>query len=181
MNLRVIQVKIFIFFVLYPFLCRYFIDEKINDTNVALFAVFDGHGGKYVSSKARSQLMPRIRRKIQDMVHTKSTGISNALTDNQIEEFSAEYYVNKFDADDNNLVMAFKQMLFDEIMLFDERMQLVAANKYCGSTAVIAIVTGHYLIVANVGDSRAILGNTADKAIRITKDHKPDDVSVFVR
>lgn len=101
-----------------------------------------------------------------------------AKSDDKIKQFSAEYYVKKFSKNDKNLVEAFKQMLHDEIIDFDEEMQLVPENSYCGSTAVIAIVSGHYLIVANVGDSRAILANTSDKAIRITKDHKPDDVSV---
>lgn len=159
--------------------CRYFVDEKIDGTHVSVFAVFDGHGGKYVSSKARSDLMPLIRSKIQEMVRMKKARRHFiAKSDDKIKQFSAEYYVRKFGKNDNHLVEAFKQMLHDEIIDFDEEMQLEPENNYCGSTAVIALVSGHYLIVANVGDSRAILGNTSDKAIRITKDHKPDDVSV---
>lgn len=167
-----------------PFLRRYYIDAKIDGTNVSVFAVFDGHGGKYVSSKARSFLMPRIQSKIQEMVKFKATGVSS-LTSNEIfAEHSAEYYVEKYgndDDDDDELVGAFKQMLHDEIISFDEMMQLVPQNSFCGSTAVIAIITGHFLIVANVGDSRAIMGNTADIAIRITKDHKPEDVSIAIK
>lgn len=159
----------------FNFLHRYFIDEQINGTDVALFAVFDGHGGKYVSTKARSQLMPRIRSKIQEIVQAKLTGITSAT---KVEPYSAKYYVKMFATGNSNLVEAFKQMLYDEIMRFDERMLRLPRNDACGSTAVIAIVTGHHLIVANVGDSRAILGNTSDKAIRITIDHKPEDVSV---
>lgn len=159
--------------------CRYFVDEKIDGTHISVFAVFDGHGGKLVSSKARSDLMPRIRKKIQGMVRMKKARRRLiAKSDDKIKRFSAEYYVKKFGKNDNNLVEAFKQMLHDEILDFDEEMQLEPENNYCGSTAVIAIVSGHYLIVANVGDSRAVLANTSDKAIRITKDHKPDDVSV---
>lgn len=159
------------------FLCRYFIEEKINGTNVSLFGVFDGHGGKYVSSKARSQLMPSIRKKIRQMIKLKKNGFPTATPNDTISKFSAEYYVREFGVGDDNLVQAFKQMLHTEILIFDQKMLLVPENNFCGCTAVIAVITNHYLIVANVGDSRAILGNTADKAIRITKDHKPDDVS----
>lgn len=115
------------------------------------------------------------------MVKIKATGVSSVASNEIFTEFSAEYYVDKFGNDDDDLVGAFKQMLHDEIISFDEMMQLVPKNNFCGSTAVIAIITGHFLIAANVGDSRAILGNTVDKAIRITKDHKPDDVSIVVK
>lgn len=161
-----------VFILILPFL-RFFIDEKIGGTNVGIFAVFDGHGGKLVSTTARNKLMPRIRTKIQEIIHLHSAGLSDAIVE-PVEEFSAEYYVIKF----GGLVEAFKHLLHDEIMLFDERMNAMRTTQFCGSTAVIAIVIGHHLIVANVGDSRAILGNLNNVAIRITKDHKPDDVSM---
>lgn len=122
--------------------------------------------------------MPRIRSKIQDIFQLKQSGTSKAPTYEILDPHSAEYYMAKFGAKNNSLVHAFKEMLYDEIMSFDKQMQQGPGNDYCGSTAVIAIVTGHHLIVANVGDSRAVLGNRSNEAIRITKDHKPDDVSV---
>lgn len=151
---------------------------RIEGTDVGLFGVFDGHGGEYVSFKAQSQLMPRIRDKIRQIYQIKESNDTAAEPRTEVAEFSAEYYIEKYGDDDNGLVLAFKQLLHDEIMYFDDEMQLVDENMYCGSTAVIAIVTQRRLIVANVGDSRAILGNTSNEAIRITKDHKPDDVSM---
>lgn len=44
-----------------------------------------------------------------------------------------------------------------------------SSARYCGTTAVIALVIENRLIIANVGDSRAIL-NTGE---RLTVDHKP--------
>jgi len=44
----------------------------------------------------------------------------------------------------------------------------------CGSTAVIAIIKGNTLYVANVGDSRAVLDRPVEEA-RVSKDHKPGD------
>ena len=47
----------------------------------------------------------------------------------------------------------------------------------CGSisaTAVVAVVSGGVLLVANAGDSRAVICSTAGVAETITTDHKPD-------
>lgn len=58
-----------------------------------------------------------------------------------------------------------------------------AENQYCqiaraagwpdGSTAVVAVVHGHHLLVAHVGDSRAVMCR-GKKALELTSDHKPD-------
>ena len=42
-----------------------------------------------------------------------------------------------------------------------------------GSTAVVAVVTSEYIIVANCGDSRAVLCR-GGRAIPLSCDHKPD-------
>ncbi|ONK78879.1 uncharacterized protein A4U43_C01F510 [Asparagus officinalis] len=46
-------------------------------------------------------------------------------------------------------------------------------NKDAGSTASTAIIVGDKLIVANVGDSRAVISR-GGKAIAVSRDHKPD-------
>ena len=50
--------------------------------------------------------------------------------------------------------------------------------EFSGSTACVAFLSGRLLNVAWVGDSRGVLGRTADKgpgfeAVAMTKDHKP--------
>jgi len=48
-----------------------------------------------------------------------------------------------------------------------------------GSTGVMTLLRGNKLVVANVGDSRAIFGRASENgdvvAVDISKDHKPDD------
>ncbi|KAL6079478.1 Protein phosphatase 1K, mitochondrial, variant 2 [Balamuthia mandrillaris] len=44
----------------------------------------------------------------------------------------------------------------------------------CGTTAVVALVVGNTLYVANVGDSRAVFFNGYD-VVRLSTDHRPED------
>jgi len=47
------------------------------------------------------------------------------------------------------------------------------AERTCGSTGLMAYITQSILYVANIGDSRAVLGLTGEKALRLSVDHKP--------
>ncbi|XP_062073346.1 probable protein phosphatase 2C 75 isoform X3 [Humulus lupulus] len=44
----------------------------------------------------------------------------------------------------------------------------------CGSTAVVAVLTPDHIVVANCGDSRAVLCRGGGRAIPLSHDHKPD-------
>ena len=48
-----------------------------------------------------------------------------------------------------------------------------------GSTALVAMVTKTDLIVANVGDSRGVMCDKYGKAMALSEDHKPNQVSMF--
>lgn len=49
-----------------------------------------------------------------------------------------------------------------------------------GSTALIVLVEGTTLFVANVGDSRGVMCDKKGNAIPISFDHKPQQVIVFI-
>lgn len=44
-----------------------------------------------------------------------------------------------------------------------------------GSTAVVALLVGHQLYVANAGDSRCVVGRNDGQAVEMSFDHKPED------
>ncbi|GJQ67351.1 hypothetical protein Trydic_g19493, partial [Trypoxylus dichotomus] len=50
----------------------------------------------------------------------------------------------------------------------------------CGTTAVVALVKGNKLYVANAGDSRCVLCRNGE-AIEMSKDHKPEDKPEYNR
>nr|XP_051197218.1 probable protein phosphatase 2C 68 [Lolium perenne] len=50
------------------------------------------------------------------------------------------------------------------------------ANKcdHLGSTAVVAVVDAHQIVIPNCGDSRAVLCRDGGKPVALSSDHKPD-------
>ncbi|KAH8333693.1 hypothetical protein KR059_002478 [Drosophila kikkawai] len=72
----------------------------------------------------------------------------------------------------------FGKLITDEIMSADYKLveQAKRATNIAGTTALIAIVQGSKLIVANVGDSRGVMYDSRGIAIPLSFDHKPQQV-----
>lgn len=123
-------------------------DSTLNYIN--LFGVFDGHGGKLVSSFLKKQL-PKyfMNKKLMDLKNNKSKFISDSYVKifNRLQEKLAEAHP--------------------------------IAVKRCGSTAVCGInykdnKNNSILWVINTGDSRSVLCNGNNEAIPLSFDHKPN-------
>lgn len=72
----------------------------------------------------------------------------------------------------------FGKLLTDEVLAAD-RLLVEAAKRsmnVAGTTALIAIMEGNTLIVANVGDSRGVMCDSRGNAIPVSFDHKPQQV-----
>ncbi|XP_013200683.1 protein phosphatase 1L [Amyelois transitella] len=72
----------------------------------------------------------------------------------------------------------FGKLLTDEVLAAD-RLLVEAAKRsmnVAGTTALIAIMEGNHLIVANVGDSRGVMCDSRGNAIPVSFDHKPQQV-----
>lgn len=70
------------------------------------------------------------------------------------------------------------KLLSDEVLDAD-RLLVEAAKRslnVAGTTALLAIMEGNHLIVANVGDSRGVMCDSRGNAIPVSFDHKPQQV-----
>ncbi|KAH8418802.1 hypothetical protein KR222_007533 [Zaprionus bogoriensis] len=72
----------------------------------------------------------------------------------------------------------FGKLITDEILAADHKLvqQAKLATNIAGTTALIAILQGSKLIVANVGDSRGVMFDARGIAIPLSFDHKPQQV-----
>lgn len=116
--------------------------------DISFFAVYDGHGGKTVSTLSAVQLLPTIQ---------KGSIYSSG------------------DKGHKNLSEALYQGLIDQdIKMLDENPKLLSGEDHSGSTCISCFITPSHIIIANCGDSRAVLCRN-EEAHFGTNDHKPTD------
>ncbi|MBA0700653.1 hypothetical protein Goari_020715 [Gossypium aridum] len=150
-------------------LCRPDINHR---RPVHFFAVYDGHGGPHVAALCREKMHVFVEEELMRMGCTRE---SERGRDGSSQAAAAEEEREK------RWRSAMKRSF--------ERMDAVATNTcgsvghHCGShsmevalggsTAVVALLTPEHIVVANCGDSRAVLYR-GGKAVPLSFDHKPD-------
>lgn len=89
-----------------------------------------------------------------------------------IDKKPITYYVDK----EGNI--DFGKLLTDEVLAADQLLVETAKKSMnvAGTTALIAILEGSKLIVANVGDSRGVMCDNKGNAIPLSFDHKPQQM-----
>lgn len=173
------------------------IKENIEGaTTTSMWGIFDGHGGKFAAEYGRDVLVPNLCKKIVEVTKiakwnkeetsenlnivedsnstcgeiTKDKPTANEEAVLQPKRYESECYVQA----DNNV--NYSKILSDEILYADyELFEREKEIRYvAGTTALIAVLEGSKLTVANVGDSRGVMCDSKGKAIPLSYDHKPD-------
>ena len=119
-----------------------------------LAAVFDGHGGKDISAFAAKTFSQELRTNSHYSVGNFSEALKGTfLRIDQLlrtPQVKSELARTSTDSNDGDYII-----------------------KNSGCTAVVSLVTGDTIYVANAGDSRCVLGVNG-KAVQMSFDHKPD-------
>ena len=137
-------------------------DAKIINLSLTaesmLFGVFDGHGGKEVAIFVENHFC-------QELVKNP-----NFLA-NRIEASLRETFLHM----DRMIVTKEGQKELTRIQkdLPENSNINLIADIFAGCTAVVGLIKGRTLYVANAGDSRCVLAEEG-KAIEMSHDHKPD-------
>eukprot|EP00753_Platysulcus_tardus_P004266 PLAT12526.44.p1 GENE.PLAT12526.44~~PLAT12526.44.p1 ORF type:complete len:385 (+),score=120.10 PLAT12526.44:82-1236(+) len=113
------------------------------DPFVAMFAVFDGHGGTLAAKFCKTHLLKQVLRQA---------------------EFSR-------DKTPHNLAVALSKAFLDTDAALRKQPRMIHGDE-SGTTAVSVLLTDDYMIVANAGDSRCVLC-TGGRVIALSEDHKP--------
>ncbi|CAH1102605.1 unnamed protein product [Psylliodes chrysocephalus] len=218
---------------------RFVINDNINNTGVALFAVFDGHGGEFAANYAKEKLIQNLFNKVIEIKslisgkpsqttrkepeedekkdpekpvtpslseRRKSFRRTSSTTDECIKtgkEITDLQLLSKLDSIqpiskssrplkttpsfkkvpatcyfDRQGTVNYEKLLTDEVLAADETLVQIAKKSLdvAGTTALIAILEGNKLIVANVGDSRGVMCDGKGNAIPLSFDHKPQQM-----
>jgi serine/threonine protein phosphatase PrpC len=125
--------------------------------------IFDGHGqwGHYVAKAVRDSLPPSLLCRRQEAVALASLiDGEKKLSDCQFDLWKQSYLA--------------AAATVDEELRRNRRLDAVDS----GSTALSIVKQGEMMVIANVGDSRAVLATTSDDgkvaAVQLTVDFKPN-------
>ncbi|KAF5470507.1 hypothetical protein F2P56_011014 [Juglans regia] len=137
---------------IHPSFCR---RDRETSTELHYFGVYDGHGCYHVATKCRERLHELVKEQLESK-EGSSTEWKSAME------------------------QSFRRMDKEAIGWNDS---VLAAKCKCelqspecdavGSTAVVAVMTPEKIVVANCGDSRAVLCRNG-KPVPLSSDHKPD-------
>ncbi|KNA21158.1 hypothetical protein SOVF_045990 [Spinacia oleracea] len=138
-----------------------------------LCGVFDGHGKTgHHTSKIIKYRLPLLLLDQKNAVSSKANNVNNSETKS----------TNKSDdqnqSSPNTELIQWKEACINAFEEMDEVIKMVTKVDYSfsGSTAVIALKQGDDLLIANLGDSRAMLGTRGENgvtAVQLTTDLKP--------
>ncbi|XP_051151227.1 protein phosphatase 2C 51-like isoform X2 [Andrographis paniculata] len=126
----------------------------------SFFAVYDGHGGARVAEKCRD----RMHKSLESLINKAKTAPAPSPEGKAFdwEKVMAECF-RSMD----------QELLEDDIATAAIGEHVSAAEKMVGSTAVVVVVGKNEVVVANCGDSRAVLCRGGAPA-PLSRDHKPD-------
>ncbi|XP_052176551.1 probable protein phosphatase 2C 65 [Diospyros lotus] len=140
--------------------------ENFNGEKDAYFcAVFDGHG-------------PLGHKVAQEVRHSLPRKLCSVYKQTQINKSSGK--IDAKDDENNPFFSSWKTSLIQTYEEVDKGLDLdVALDAYCsGSTSVAVLKQGEHLVIANLGDSRAVLCRRNDKnqlvSEQLTVDLKPN-------
>ncbi|GFZ13965.1 protein phosphatase 2C family protein [Actinidia rufa] len=127
--------------------------------------VFDGHGpwGHLVSKRVRKLMPPYLLCNWQETLALNSLDLKFEHTDRSLRQFDTwkQSYLKTFSAIDQDL-----------------EQHPVIDSFHSGSTALTMIRQGDLIVIANVGDSRAVLATVSDNGnlvpVQLTVDLKPN-------
>ncbi|XP_054168544.1 protein phosphatase 1L-like [Oppia nitens] len=172
----------------------------VNDTTragIEYWAVFDGHGGDSAAIYVESKLYEAIRKRVEELI-TK-TDSPNDFPKNSVDfciKDDPKSKLSMSESSDSNksskeynfealTVTSLSKIVTEEVLEIDRQLVVDSKEKgdVSGSTALIALrnVAQNKLIVANVGDSRAVICDGKGATIPLSFDHKPQQLKEHKR
>lgn len=138
------------------------VNSRLSHLTGHFFGVYDGHGGSHVANYCRDRLHSALAEELEAIKMDLNEGISKHGCEQQWRTAFSKCFI-KVD---------------DEIR--GKATQNPVVPETVGSTAVVALVCSSHIIVANCGDSRAVLCR-GKEPMALSVDHKPNREDEYAR
>lgn len=143
--------------------------QRFSHTTAHFFGVYDGHGGSQVADYCRDRIHSALVEEIEAIKQGLSDG---SCTDDRKMQWE-KAFTNCFMKVDDEVGGKVSRGSVDAI-------SEPVASETVGSTAVVSVICSSHIIVANCGDSRAVLCR-GKEPVPLSVDHKPNREDEYAR
>ncbi|GFQ06225.1 protein phosphatase 2c 16 [Phtheirospermum japonicum] len=152
------------------------ISQTLSHLTSHFFGVYDGHGGSQVANYCRDRIHFALEEELKNVKDVLVNGITRDTRQVQWENVFTSCF-SKVDDEVGGKSDRVVPEGDDDTDVGDPQ---PIASETVGSTAVVAVVCSSHIIVANCGDSRAVLYR-GKEAIALSIDHKPSRDDEYAR
>ncbi|PIN22300.1 Serine/threonine protein phosphatase [Handroanthus impetiginosus] len=152
------------------------ISQTLSHLTSHFFGVYDGHGGSQVANYCRDRVHLALEEEIKNVKEPLVNGSTKDVRQVQWENVFMSCFLKVDDEIGGNASRVVQERNYER----SNYMPKPAAPETVGSTAVVAVVCSSHIIVANCGDSRAVLYR-GKEAIPLSVDHKPNREDEYAR
>ncbi|EOY27174.1 Phosphatase 2C 16 isoform 2, partial [Theobroma cacao] len=152
------------------------ISQSLTDLTGHFFGVYDGHGGSQVANYCRDRIHVALAEEIGSIKGNLCDGTSMESRQVRWEKTFTSCFLKVDDEIGGNVN---RGMIGGDEDASDASFEPVAPETV-GSTAVVALVCSSHIVVANCGDSRAVLCR-GKEAMALSIDHKPNRDDEYAR
>ncbi|XVF86842.1 hypothetical protein PTKIN_Ptkin18bG0074900 [Pterospermum kingtungense] len=152
------------------------INQSLTDLTGHFFGVYDGHGGSQVANYCRDRIHVALAEEIRSLKENLCDGTSVKSQQVQWEKTFTNCFLK---VDDEVGGKVSRGMIGGNEDSSDSSFEPVAPEMV-GSTALVALVCSSHIVVANCGDSRAVLCR-GKEAMALSIDHKPNRDDEYAR
>lgn len=152
------------------------LSENLTDLTGHFFGVYDGHGGTQVANYCRDRIHCAL---VEEIGNVKNYLSSASMEGNQQLQWEKTFTSCFLKVDDEIGGKGTKGTIEGLGEVSDATFEPVAPETV-GSTAVVALVCSSHIIVANSGDSRAVLYR-GKESMALSIDHKPNREDEYAR
>ncbi|XP_019193256.1 PREDICTED: protein phosphatase 2C 7-like isoform X1 [Ipomoea nil] len=146
--------------------------QTLSHLTSHFFGVYDGHGGSQVANYCRERIHLALA---EELEMPKDDSISNNTTDTRLLLWEKVFRSCFLKVDDEVGGKVERGGPGDDVCTSDP-----IAPETVGSTAVVAVISSSHIVVANCGDSRAVLYR-GKEAMALSIDHKPNREDEYAR